>query len=176
MSQKGGGCLGCLGGLVVLTLVGSMFFGGGVLMRVGSFGFSFGKDPIDRQQIINNYLANLEASKKVAEEAVNKLHTQIDRGQCKEIFDQASETFKKNLSQSQIADFCKNLKLNLGFQKSSQLTDWWGQPTDKDSTQYILLRYLTNFSKATVRETFVWLVKDGKPELVEYELYPSSKL
>ncbi len=44
-------------------------------MRVGSFGFVLGKNPIDQKQIINNYLTDLESSKKLAEEAVQKFHT-----------------------------------------------------------------------------------------------------
>ncbi|BAY24538.1 hypothetical protein NIES2100_43330 [Calothrix sp. NIES-2100] len=167
-----GSCLGCLGNLVILTFFGSMFFGGGVVMRVGGLGFSLGRDPIDYQNIINYHWADLENNKKVTEEAVKKLHTQLNQGQCQDIFDQASEILKKNQSKSQVTSFCQNLTLNLGTQKSSQLTDWWGQPTDKDSEKYILTRYITTFSKASVRETFVWLVKDSKPELVNYEISP----
>jgi hypothetical protein len=174
--KDSGGCLGCLGTLVFLTFLGSLFFGGGVLMRVGSLGFSLGKDPIDRKQIVNNYLAELEVSKKVAEAEIEQLHLQINQGRCQHIFDRGSETLKKNLSQSQVANFCEKIKLNLGSIRSSQLTDWWGRSTDPDSTHYIFLRYMTSFSKTNVRETFIWLVKDSKAELVEYEIYPASKL
>ncbi|MBD2414498.1 hypothetical protein FACHB389_16590 [Nostoc calcicola FACHB-389] len=54
----------------------------------------------------------------------------------------------------------------------AQITDSWGQPTDNDSENYILLRYITVFSKSSVRESFVWLVKDNKPELVKFEINP----
>lgn len=47
-----------------------------------------------------------------------------------------------------------------------------GQPTDKDSDRYILIRYITRFSKSSVRKTFVWLLKDSKAELVQYEIVP----
>lgn len=174
MSEKntGGcfGCLGCLGTLVVLTSVGSIFFGGGVLMRVGGSSFVLGKDPIDNKQIINNYLTDLDSSKKVAEEAVKKFHIQIEQGKCQDIYNQANEVFKNYQSQSQVMNFCRELKRQFGTVNSTQLTDWWGRSTDKDSDRYILLRYITVFSKSSVRETFVWQVLDSKPELINYEL------
>jgi hypothetical protein len=166
------GCLGCLGSLVVLTFFGSMFFGGGVLMRVGGWSFSLGRDPIDRQQIINYYLTDLESRKQIAEAGVNKFHTQIEQGQCQNIFDQASEIFKKNQNLSEFNSYCQTFTLNLGSKQSSEFLDWWGQPSDKDSERYILIRYMTKFSKATARETFIWLVKDSKSELVNYEISP----
>ena len=172
MSEKGAGCLGCLGTLVIFTFIGSMFFGGGVVMRVGGLAFSLGRDPVDQKQIINNYLTDLEDSKKVAEEAVQKFHTQLAQGKCQDIYDQASEILKKSQTQSELVSFCARLKQEAGTINSAQLTDWWGQPTDKDSDRYILLRYITMFSKSSVRETFVWLVKDSKPELVQYEILP----
>ncbi|MCC5663722.1 hypothetical protein LC653_07245 [Nostoc sp. CHAB 5784] len=170
MSNNGSGCLGCLGALVFWTFIGSMFFGGGVLMRVGSFGFVLGKNLIDQKQIINNYLTDLESSKKLAEEAVQKFHTQLGQGKCQDIYDQANEMFKKSLSQSEMLSVCARLKQQIGTVNSAQITDWWGQPTDKDSDKYILLRYITVFSKSSVRETFFWLVKDSKPELVQFEI------
>jgi hypothetical protein len=45
--QKNGGCIGCLGSLTVVTLIGSLFFGGGVLYRVGFWNIAPGRDPID---------------------------------------------------------------------------------------------------------------------------------
>lgn len=160
-----GGCLGCLGSLVIFTFLGSMFFGGGVWMRVGSFGVSL----VDRQQIINNYWTELESSKKLAEEAVKQFHTQIEQGKCQEIYNQASEVFKNSLTQSQLINVCTEFKNQFGTVNSSQLRDWWVQPTNQDSNSYILLRYITVFSKSSVRETFVWVVKSSKAELINYE-------
>ena len=168
------GCLGCLGILVVLTSVGSILFGGGVLMRVGGLSFVLGRDPIDHKQIINNYLTDLESSKKVAEEAVKKFHTQIEQGKCQDIYNQANEVFKNYQSKSQIMNFCTELKRQFGPVNSTQLTDWWGKPTDKDSDRYILLRYITVFSKLSARETCIWVVKDSKPELISYVTSPYS--
>ncbi|MCF2145080.1 DUF4019 domain-containing protein [Desmonostoc muscorum LEGE 12446] len=172
MSEKASGCLGCLGSLVILTFIGSIFFGGGVLMRVGGFSFVLGRNPIDRQQIINNYFTDLEYSKKIAESSVQKFHTQLEQGKCQDIYDQANELFKKSLSQSEMVSICAKLKQEIGTVNSAQITDWWGQPTDKDSENYILLRYITVFSKSSVRETFIWLIKDDKPELVKFEINP----
>lgn len=169
-----GGCLGCLGTLVILTFVGSMFFGGGFLMRVGSLSFALGGDPIDRKQIINNYWTDLESSKKVAEEAVKQFHTQIEQGKCQDIYNQANEVFKNSLTQSQLINVCTELKRQFGTVNSEELTNWWVQPTNEDSDSYILLRYITLFSKSSVRETFVWVVKGSKAELINYEIFPQS--
>lgn len=167
--SKTGGCLGCLGSLVVFTLFGSMFFGGGVLMRVGGLGFSLGKNPIDEPQIINNYFKDLENDKKLAEKAVQKFHMQLAQEKCQEIYQQANERFRSiYLSQSETVDNCKKLNRQFGTVSSAQLRDWWGAPVDKDS-KYILLRYVTTFSKSSGREDFIWLVKNGKTELVDYE-------
>lgn len=166
--SKTSGCLGCLGSLVVLTFLGSMFFGGGVLMRVGSLGFSLGKNPIDEQQIIKNYFSDLESSKKLAEEAVQKFHTHLAQEKCQEIYQQANERFRSIYpSQSEMVDNCAKLNRQFGTVSSAYLLDWWGAPGAQD-TKYILLRYITKFSKSSAKEDFIWLVKNGKTELVSY--------
>jgi hypothetical protein len=170
MSAKSSGCLGCLGSLVILTFIGSIFFGGGVLMRVGWFGFVLGKDPINRKQVIIDHSTNLEYSKKIAESSVQRFHTQLEQGKCQDIYQEANELFQKNFTQSQMLSICATIKQEIGTVNSAQITDWWGQPTDKESENYILLRYITVFSKSPVRETFVWLVKDNKSELVQFEI------
>jgi hypothetical protein len=170
--SKNTSCLGCLGNLVGLAFIGSIFsifFNGGVLIKAGNFGFSLG-NPIDYKQIINNYFSDLESSKKVAEEAVKKFHTQIEQGKCQDIYNQSSEALKKNQSQSEAINSCTELKRQLGRVTSIQLADWWGQPADKDSERYILLRYITVFSKSSAKETFVWVVKGDKAELLNHDL------
>jgi hypothetical protein len=178
MAEKNSGCLGCLGSLVVLGFLGSLVFGGGLSMRVGGFSFVLGgKSPVDQTQVLNNYFTDLESSKIASEAAVKIFHTQLGKGQCKEIYDQASEIFKKDQNQAAIIEFCTTLKQSLGEVKSVQLIDWWGRPGDTESERYILLRFMTTFSKSSevpTLETFIWLVKDGKPGLVTYELMPSS--
>jgi Protein of unknown function (DUF4019) len=161
------GCFGCLGGLVVLTFIGSIFFGGGVLMRVAGFQFSLG-NPVDEQRVLGNYLSDLEGKQKTAAEATQKFHTQLDQGKCKEIYAQASEMFKRNQREADLVDFCTKIRRKLGSTRSMQQIDWWGRPTEQASERYILIRYNTQFSKVSTQETFVWLVKNNKAELVSY--------
>lgn len=175
MAEKSVGCLGCLGSFVTLTFLSSFLFGGGFVMRVGWFSFVMGKNPVDQNQIINNYFTDLESDKAVSEDAVKVFHDQLSKGQCKEIYDQASDVLKKNQSQEVMIHFCTSLKQSIGEVKSTQVIDWWGRPSDTDSEKYILLRFMTTFSKAPespVPETFIWLVKDGKPSIVSYEVIP----
>lgn len=174
MSEKGLGCLGCLGSLVVFTFVGSMFLGGGVLMRVAGFQFSLG-NPIDQQQFITGYLSNLESQQKIASEAVQKIHTQLDRGKCKDIYEQANEMLKSQQNQAKMLSLCTEIGRDLGTVKSTQQVDWWGQPANREVDKLILLRYNTQFSKASAEEIFVILVKNGKAELVSYQVNPSNK-
>jgi hypothetical protein len=177
MAEKSGGCLGCLGSLVVLTFFVSIVFGGGLVMRVGWFSFVMGKNPVDQNQIISNYFNNSENDKILSENAVKVFHAQMGKGQCKEIYNEASEVLKRSQSQEAMIKFCTALKQSLGEVESTQLTDWWMQPGGTDSDNYILLRFRTNFSKvpkSPVGETFIWQVKDGKPSIVSYEVIPPS--
>lgn len=123
-----GGCLGCLGALVIFVFIGSMFFGGGVLLRVGGLGISLGRDPLDRQPINSTNLTDLATSRKVAEESSQKLRNQIGQGRCQDAYAQGSETFKKNLSYSEMITICEAIKQNVGALSSVQLTDWWEKP------------------------------------------------
>ena len=172
MSEKNAsGCRGCLESLFSLAFIGSLLFGGGVLMRVGSWHFVIGRDPIDRQPIIASYLNDLETSKKVSTESTQNFRTQIEQGQYQAAYDRASEPFKKSLTPSQWISFCETLKQRFGSVKTVQLIDAWVQPTDKESEKHVLLRYITTFSKASIQESFMWIVKDGKPELIQYETF-----
>jgi hypothetical protein len=166
------GCTGCLGSLVILTFIGSIFFGGGVLLKVGGLSFVLG-NPVDRTQIINDYSSGFHNSKKLAEEGVQKFHTQLKQGKCQDIYDQASEILKKSVGELDIAGLCGKLKQDIGSVNSAQLIDWWSQSTNNESEHYILLRYISTSSKSIpVREIFVWLVKPGKTELISFEINP----
>ena len=170
--NKAGGCIGCLGSLAGLTFIGSLFFGGGILYRVGSLNLMLGKDVIDRQSIITNYWSELEGDKIASDEASKKFRTQMEQGQYQAVYDRASEPFKKSITASQWISSCETIKQNLGSVKSAQLIDIWVQPSTASET-YILIRYLTTFAKAPMQENFAWVVKDGKPALLQYELFIS---
>ncbi len=166
--KKEGGCIGCLGSLTVLTFLGSLIFGGGVLYRIGTWQFALGGDVVDRQSIINTYLNNLEDDKKIADEFNQKFRTQMEQGQYQAVYDQASDSFKKSQTLSQWINLCETINRNLGSLKSTQIIDNWLQPTSKKSEAYVLLRYMTTFAKGQTQEDSIWLVKDNKPELIQY--------
>jgi Protein of unknown function (DUF4019) len=172
--NKYGSCLGCLGSLAGLTVTCSLFFGGGVLYRVGAWSLVLGKDVIDRQSIIASYWNELEGDKKVADESSQKFRTQMEQGQYQAAYDRASTPFKQSLTVSQWIGSCETMKQNLGSVKSAQLIDAWVQPTTV-SEKYILIRYLTTFAKAPMQENFTWVVKDSKPELIQYEILRANQ-
>lgn len=169
MSEKGSGCLGCLGFLVAITLIGSMFFGGGILMRVGSMGLSVG-NAVDRNHIIVDYLNDLESRATVADEAVKTFHKQFNQGKFEEIYKQAHELLKSETSLPNVVKGLAETKNKLGSVESTARIDWWGQPADQESS-YILVRYHTKLSKSIIQEDFTWLVKDGSSRLVNYQSF-----
>jgi hypothetical protein len=160
--------------LVIFTFIGSIFFGGGVMMRLGTLGLSLG-NPVDtnqaKKQAIADYLNDLESKSKIADEAVQQFHTQLNEGKCQEIYGQATKVFKSKTNPSSLVDLCTEVKSKLGSVKSTERNDWWGQ-TDEQGASYVLTRHDTKLSKATVQETFIWLVKDSKSQLVSYQLSP----
>ncbi len=179
MSEKSLGCLGCLGTLVFLSFIGSLIFGGGFLVRVGSFMWGV-NHPIDRQQIVNDYFTELEDKQKtVVAEAVKQFHEQLNQGKCQEIYEQANEAFRQQGSQSEFSSSCERIHREFGLVTSTQKVDWWGRFAAQDS-DYILSRHYTIFSNSSalssqnlaLQETFIWLVKDSKPELVQYQSVP----
>jgi hypothetical protein len=166
------GCVGCLGSLVMFTFIGSIFFGGGILMRVGQWSLNLG-NPVETNQIIANYLDDLASKAKIADEAVQQFHTQLNQGKCQEIYGQAAEVFKSKTNQSSLVNLCTEIKSKLGSVKSTERTDWWGQPAEQGGS-YVLTRYDTKLSKSTAQETFTWLVKDGKSQLASYQIFPGQ--
>ena len=169
MYEKGSGCLGCLGFLVAITLIGSIFFGGGVLMRIGSMGISVG-NAVDRNQITADYLNDLENRATVADKAVKTFHNQLNQGKCKEVYEQAHELLKSQTSLLNMLSLCKAIKIKFGSVESTEQVDWWERPIDWESS-YILSRYETKLSKFTVQEIFIWLVKDGSSQLINYQIF-----
>jgi hypothetical protein len=158
------GCFGCLGTMFSLFLIGSAIFGGGFLMRFGGVTFGVGSNSNDHARD----LTNLENQKNIADASVQKVHAQIDQGQCKALYDEGHEVLRKAQTLPQMERFCGLSKQRLGTVVSSELTDFWVHPVEQASDQYLLMRYQTKYSKELVREEFIWYVSDGKPQLATY--------
>lgn len=171
MSNSNSGCLGCLSTLFIVGCISSFFLGGGILVRVGSWSFGLGKALMNPEY---GYLDDLESNRNATEEAVQNFRQLLEQGKCHEIYSQSNEAFKQSLSQVEMANLCKKMKQEVGTIKSSQITDAWMQPAEETDNQYILLRYTSTSSKFLLRETFVWLVGENQPELVQYEVFPQS--
>lgn len=172
MSNQSSGCFGCLGILFSLTLIGSFLFGvTSIAVKVGNYAFGFGSAVnLFKQEKSVSDLNDLQAKTQATEQSVKQLHTQLEQGKCKEIYEQANEVFKQANSQSDFLNICEKTRRELGTVQSAQLLDSWGRPANQDSDKYILNRYQTSFSNFSAQETFVWLVKDGKPELIQYQI------
>jgi hypothetical protein len=105
-----------------------MLFGGGFMMKIGPLAVGSNRTSPNQDQSLNNYFSDLENNKSASEGAVKVFHTQVGQGQCKEIYDQASEMLKKNQTQERLISFCTQLKENFGEVKTTQLIDWWVRP------------------------------------------------
>jgi hypothetical protein len=160
---------GCLGALITLTFIGSTIFGGGILLRIGSLNLGLGH-PVDKFQIIAEYLDGLESKAKVADESVQKFHKQLNQGKCQEIYEQATVEFKQITSQSEVEKLCAAVNSQIGLMTSTKRTEWWGRPGDQGG-HYLFVRYNTEFSRTPAYELFTWLVKDGKSSLGSYEIF-----
>lgn len=164
------GSSSCLGNLFSLALIGGILFG---LVRcsVSIGGFTIGVNA-GRQQPEVVDTTDLEGKKKAAEAAVEQFHTQLSQGKCQNIYEQANEKFKHQISQADLLKKCEEVTHQLGAVKSSQQVFWDWQPTEHSSGKYIRIQYNTNFSNSPTRETFIWLVDGSKTELVSYYIEP----
>ena len=162
-------CGGCLGSILVLTVIGSIFSShAGLFLRVGSVFFTLGRPTIDGKPVGSLVeTETIEANKTLAEAIVKKFHEQLDQGKCNEIYDQSSDFLKKFQSKESILPLCETWK-NTGGLKSSELVDWWGKPTENQE-RMMLMRYLTITQSSPVQETFIWSIKENKAELVSYQ-------
>ena len=172
-SQKPG-CLGCLGVLVVFTIIGAAIWGGGIHMRVGQLEYAVGK-PVNENRIVDRYLYNFSSKAEVADKAVKDIHAQLDQGDCQKTYEMFTESLKKSLTQSSFVDFCKNVHNKFGAIVSANLADWWIQPGNQDE-KIILLRYMITFTSETLLEEFTWSVTDDKPKLAAYNIFQLPKV
>lgn len=145
-------------------------------MRLGQMRLTLG-DPVEIDQVtdqaVTDYLNNLASKAEVADKATQQFHAQLNQGKCQEVYEQATEMFKSNTSKSDLISLCSAIKTTYGSIETAQQTDWWGSPAEQEG-EYVLTRYNTKLSKSTARETFIWLIKDDKPQLVNYEMYPQQ--
>ncbi|MEH2326247.1 MAG: hypothetical protein V7K32_22340 [Nostoc sp.] len=172
-SSSSPGCCGCLGIILFLLFIGSIIFGGAsIAVKFGDYVFGFGS-VVNSWQTSKNIDSNdLETKYQAAELAVKQFHSQLEQGKCKEIYEQANEAFKKASNYAEFLTFCHQLNIKIETIKSVQQLDYWWQLTNNDSEKYILIRYETKSSQSSIQETFVWLVKDSKPELMGYHVFP----
>ncbi|MGH7998772.1 MAG: DUF4019 domain-containing protein [Brasilonema sp.] len=167
-----------MGTIISLTFIGSLLFGAaGISVRFGNmfFGFAMGSSYGTKHQQDDNAVNNitdLENKTKAVEETVKQFHTQLDQGKCKETHEQANQVFKQAISQLDFLNLCEKMRRELGTAKSTQLLDSWKSLMNQSSDEYILSRYYTTFSNVSAEETFVWLVKKSKPELIQYQINP----
>ena len=143
-----------------------MFFGGGVLMRVGRWSFNLG-NPANSEQIIVNHYSDLESKAKISDEATQQFYQYLNQGNCQKIYDQSTELFQSSVSESVWTNTCSQIKIQNGTVEDSEQFDWWGHPA-KEGGSYILSQRNTKFSESTVQEDFVWLVEGGESKLLSY--------
>jgi hypothetical protein len=172
------GCLGCLGNLIFITLIGGLLFGGlRCSISLGGLRLGFGSGIAPDENVVN--LTELEPQKKIVEESVKIFNAQLNQGKCDAINQQSSQIFRQNARQLGVANWCEKLRQELGTVESSELLDWNGKNAgnfNNASDYYILVLYNTHFSKlsAPVKTVFTWRVQNGKAELYGYHIDPAD--
>ena len=166
--SKSSSCLGCLINLLFVGFIGSILFGmTRCSIGLGNFNITLGGTIGSKEKAVD--LTDVGNKKKAAEEAVKQFHSQLSKGKCKDIYEQANEAFKRGISQPNLLSRCEKMCQELGDIQSSRQVKWDWRPGNRDSDKYIALQYDTSFQNSLVKETFIWIVQDSKPELYLYK-------
>ena len=104
----------------------------------------------------------------VARAGVDKVHSQLNGGQCAEIRDQASTEFKELSSAESWKTVCDQLAAGLGKFVSLAQVGW----NDEVGTNGHIIRinYDSEFEKGKAQEQFLFRIDGGKAVLVGYHV------
>ena len=165
------GCGSCIGTLLGLGFIASVFMGGGIAVRLGPYFLNMGKPVLDSPLSSNSGEGKLsEANKKKIEVALQVFHDRLFQGKCDDIYDQASDALKAYQSKEKFSILCTNFKGTTTH--STEIVEWWGSLVAKND---ILIRARTTTSEMSLEETIVWTLKDSELRLINYSAAPLSK-
>ena len=107
-------------------------------------------------------------NKAIAESAVVNFHSQLDAEKFHEIYADSSDRFKKATTDEQWSKLLGAIHRKLGTVKSSNLQNWRAFSGTGGTTMEVV--YKTQFEKSEATEDFNWLIVNGKPELLGYNI------
>ena len=140
---QGSGCLGGCGFLLgILMLSGVLRIDRGIQIEVTE------PNAVD--------LAELEDKAKVADRAVQKFHTQLNQGECQEVYEQTAEIYKDATDLSQWMYLCSEIKSQFGDVESTIRVDQSEQ--HEQGIDYFAASYDTKLSNASINEVFMWII------------------
>jgi hypothetical protein len=111
---------------------------------------------------------NPAKNKALAESAVVNFHSQLDAGKFHDIYGTSSDRFKKATTEEEWNKLLGAIHRKLGNVKSSGLTNWRAFTGPGGTTMQVSFK--TRFEKSEAIEDFNWLMVDGKPELLGYNI------
>lgn len=103
-----------------------------------------------------------------AEKAVAEFHAAFNEGRFGEIYDGASDEFRKATDRKRFIDLLAAVKRKLGKVGATQNRGW--RVNSQNFTTYVELSQSTRFDDSDAAESFTFVVRDGKAVLIRYNI------
>jgi hypothetical protein len=103
-----------------------------------------------------------------ADKAVSEFHAAFNEGRFGEIYDGASDEFRKATDRKRFLDLLGAVKRKLGKVGASENKGW--RVNSRNLSTYVELAQSTRFDDSEAEESFTFLVRDGKAILLRYNI------
>ena len=108
--------------------------------------------------------------RRVAGEAVDAFHHQIDRERYAEIYRAAAPEFHQTGTEAQFVTFFQIVRQRLGRFRDTRQTGANVTTATKTGTM-VTLSYESTYERAPVTERFTYRITDGRPSLVRFDMH-----
>lgn len=111
---------------------------------------------------------SVRKGREISERAVEQFHARLSAGQCREIYAESDEGFRKKTTEAQMLALCEDVRQRLGVVKSTKQKEWSVNSTPAGDVA--TLTYETEFAQGKAVEHFVWVIKGEKTLLFQYNV------
>jgi hypothetical protein len=112
--------------------------------------------------------SSMMKGKELSEAAVAKFHEQFNAGRYEDVYNDADDEFKKNVTLEQWTELASAVKRKLGSVKNSTSTGWHVNTTPSGTIATV--SYDVDFDEGKGTEQFTFLVSDEKAKLYNYNV------
>lgn len=112
--------------------------------------------------------ASMQASREQAASAIADFHGRYNGESFDQIVDEAADEFKKSAPRENLVKFLRGVHRRLGKVKNSKETGWrvhW-----QTNGTFVITSHAAEFEQGTGVETFTIVIRDGKAQLVGYNV------